>query len=99
MQPRLWRLGRISPNVAFFRAIYNPALFVGEAWKIGDTGWNFSQFFGGYAPVDNALGAGHNNWVFNSRSAITYNANNWDLTAHVIYGALGNVAERPLARA
>ncbi len=75
----------------YVNGMYNPALLVGEAWKLGDTGWNFSQWFGGYAPVDDNLGPAHDAWVFNSRSAITYNANNWDLTAHVIYGALGNV--------
>ena len=35
---------------------------------------------------------GHDFWVFNSRSAITYNADNWDLTAHVIYGIAGEIS-------
>lgn len=78
--------GRTNPSF-FVSGIYNPALLVGEAWSLGN-GWNFSQFFGGYAPVDNELGQDY--WVFNSRSAITYNADNWDLTAHVIYGAVGD---------
>ena len=40
---------------------------------------------------------GHDFWVFNSRTAITYNADNWDLTAHVIYGITGESAERTFA--
>ena len=76
----------------FLSAIYNPALLVGEAWKLdswGLPGWNFSSWYGGYAPVDNALGQDF--WVFNSRTAITYNADNWDLTAHVIYGITATI--------
>ena len=85
--------GRSNPSL-FFSSIYNPALLVGEAWSLGN-GWNFSQFFGGYAPVDNALGAAHDAWIFNSRSAITYNGDNWDLTAHVIYGASSDTQNGP----
>ena len=81
---------RIVPQSVYVNGFYNPALLVGEAWGLGN-GWNFSTWVGGYAPVDDNLGAGHDAWVFNSRSAITYNADNWDLTAHLIYGALGNV--------
>ena len=33
--------GRTAPNTVFNRAIYNPALLVGEAWSLGN-GWNFS---------------------------------------------------------
>jgi Putative MetA-pathway of phenol degradation len=83
-------VGRSSPSL-FISAIYNPALLVGEAWKLdswGLPGWNFSSWYGGYAPVDNELGQDF--WVFNSRSALTYNGNNWDLTAHVIYGITGD---------
>ncbi len=75
----------------FLSDIYNPAGFVGEAWKLdswGLPGWNFSQFYGGYAPVDNQLGQDF--WVFNSRTAITYNADNWNLTAHFTYGLTGD---------
>lgn len=78
----------------FISALYNPALLVGEAWSFGN-GWNFSQFVGGYAPVDNELGAAHDAWVFNSRSAITYNADGWNLTAHFIYGTVGGVQSGP----
>ncbi len=82
--------GTVVDRGFFLRAIYNPALLVGEAWNLqswGLPGWNYSSWVGGYAPVDNQLGQDF--WVFNSRSAITYNADNWDLTAHVIYGVVG----------
>jgi hypothetical protein len=87
-------VGRTPPNTAFISAIYNPALLVGEAWSLGN-GWNFSSWVGGYAPVDNELGQDY--WTFNYRGAVTYNADNWDLTAHVIYGIRGdNLAGGPL---
>jgi len=80
-------VGQTPPNTAFISAIYNPALLVGEAWSLGN-GWNVSSWVGGYAPVDNELGQDF--WVFNYRGAITYNADNWNLTAHVIYGITGD---------
>ena len=89
--------GTVVDRGFFFSAIYNPAGFVGEAWKLdswGLPGWNFSSFVGGYAPVNNVLNQDF--WTFNSRSAITYNADNWDLTAHVTYGVTGdNLASGP----
>jgi hypothetical protein len=66
---------------------YNPALLVGEAWDLGN-GFNFSNFVGGYAPMD-AGGLATNNWVFNERAAVSYLANDWNLTAHLIYGVVG----------
>ncbi|MGB7916954.1 MAG: transporter [Rhodomicrobium sp.] len=83
--------GTIVDRGLFINAIYNPALLVGEAWKLdswGLPGWNYSSWIGGYAPVDNELGQDF--WTFNSRTAITYNGDNWDLTAHVIYGITGD---------
>jgi Putative MetA-pathway of phenol degradation len=81
----------VSPGgsgAAGAQAMYNPALLVGEAWALGG-GFHFSQFFGGYAPArGNILDT--NAWVFNSRSALTYLNNGWDLTAHVIYGVVGD---------
>ena len=71
----------------YVSALYNPALLVGEAWDFGN-GWNFAQFFGGYAPVNNALN--QNFFTFNSRTAITYNADNWNITAHGVLGITGN---------
>ena len=79
--------GQTIPG-SFVSSMYNPALLVGEAWKLGDTGWNFSSWVGGYAPVDAQIG--NDFWTFNYRGAVTYNADNWDLTAHVIYGITGN---------
>jgi hypothetical protein len=84
-----------APEVAeggrgfYVRAVYNPALLVGAAWNLGG-GFHFSNFVGGYAPVQNVLGAAHNSWIFNERFALTYLANGWNLTAHGIVGIAGN---------
>lgn len=94
-----WTLagGRIEAYAAFPQDIlnvggnyssgfYNDALLIGEAWDFGN-GLNFSQFFGGYGPMD-AGGLATNSWVFNSRTALTYLKDDWNLTVHVIYGVL-----------
>ncbi len=80
-----------------FIAMYNPALLIGEAWDLGKVlspaleGWGFSNFVGGYAPVDNELRIfGHNVWVFNERAALSYTGDHWNLTAHMIYGIVGD---------
>lgn len=85
--------GTPGPTGSFLSSIYNPALLVGEAWKLGDTGWNFSSWVGGYAPVNAPIG--NDFWTFNYRGAVTYNADNWDLTAHVIYGITGDQLSGP----
>lgn len=64
--------------------MYNIPLLVGEAWDLGD-GLSFSNFVGGYAPM-NAGGLATDNWVFNERSAMTYKLDGWEFTAHVVYG-------------
>jgi hypothetical protein len=66
---------------------YNPALLMGEAWDLGH-GLNFSNFVGGYAPM-NSGGLASNNWAFNERAAMTYFIDGWDLTSHMIYGVVG----------
>jgi hypothetical protein len=66
--------------------LYNPFFTAGIAWDLGGN-WGFSTFVGAYGPVDNDLG--QNMWVFNSRSALSYTGDNWNLTAHVIVGLTG----------
>lgn len=96
--PWMFAGGRVEAYAAFPQDIlnvgghyssgfYNDALLIGEAWDFGN-GWNLSEFVGGYGPMD-AGGLATNNWVFNNRTAVTYNANDWNLTAHVIYGVVG----------
>ncbi len=68
--------------------LYNPALLVGVAWDLGN-GFGFSNFVGGYAPMDTP-GLATNNWVFNERAALSYTANGYNLTAHVVYGKVGD---------
>jgi len=69
--------------------LYNPALLVGEAWNLGNN-IHFSNFVGGYAPVNQAGFAqdnGTNNvWTFNERAAVSYLADGYNITAHGIYG-------------
>jgi hypothetical protein len=64
-------------------SIYNPALLTGFAWDLGG-GWGVSDVVGGYAPVNTALGQDY--WTFNNRFAVSYTGNDWNLTAHLIYG-------------
>jgi Putative MetA-pathway of phenol degradation len=95
-----WMLfgGRVEAYAAFPQDIlnvgghyssgfYNIAGLVGEAWDFGN-GWNFSNFVGGYTPME-AGGLATNNWVFNERAAVSYVANDWNLTVHTIYGVVG----------
>ncbi len=82
-----------------YTVMYNPFFTVGEAWDLGKVlspgleGWGFSTWVGGYAPSDSAfLGSGVDlldEWVFNSRTALSYTGDKWNLTAHVIYGVTG----------
>jgi len=55
-------------------AMYNPFGQAGFAWDLGG-GWGFSSFNGGYAPVDNQLGAANNIWVYNNRSWLGWSGN------------------------
>lgn len=75
----------------WIRSLYNSAGFVGLAWDLGG-GWGFSDVVGGYAPIKSDIGAilGGNFWTFNNRAAISYATNDWNLTAHVIYGTSGH---------
>jgi hypothetical protein len=68
-------------------AVYNPFFTVGEAWDLGNK-LGFSTFVGAYGPVENELN--QNVWVFNSRSAVTYSGDNWNLTAHMTVGLTGD---------
>jgi hypothetical protein len=69
--------------------LYNPALLVGAAWDLGN-GFGFSNFVGGYAPMNSPITRGQNEWVFNERAALSYTANGYDLTAHITYGVTGS---------
>lgn len=69
--------------------LYNPALLVGIAWDLGN-GFGFSNFVGGYAPMNSPITRGQNEWVFNERAALSYTANGYDLTAHITYGVTGS---------
>jgi hypothetical protein len=72
--------------------LYNPALLIGEAWDLGN-GLSFSNFVGGYAPMNSPITHGQNEWVFNERAALSYTANGYDLTAHITYGVTGDAQQ------
>ncbi|MBC7858305.1 MAG: transporter [Burkholderiaceae bacterium] len=78
-------------KASWIKSLYNPAGFVGLAWDLGG-GWGFSDVVGGYAPIHSEVGAvlGGNLWTFNNRAALSYTGNDWNLTAHVIYGSSGH---------
>lgn len=78
-------------QASWIRSFYNPAGFVGLAWDLGH-GWGFSNVIGGYAPIKSDVGAvlGGNFWTFNERAALSYTADDWNLTAHLIYGSSGH---------
>lgn len=64
-------------------SIYNPAVLSGFAWDLGG-GWGVSDVVGFYAPVNTALAQDF--WTFNNRFAVSYTANDWNLTAHMVSG-------------
>lgn len=82
-------VGVVGVNDGTWQAgFYNDALLVGAAWDLGH-GFGFSNFVGGYAPMK-AQGLAVNVWTFNYRAALSYTANHWNLTAHLIYGTSSN---------
>jgi hypothetical protein len=84
--PELWQGVKNGGSTA---GLYNPALLVGEAWDLGN-GFGFSNFVGGYAPMNSPITRGQNEWVFNDRAALSYTANGFDITAHIIYALTGS---------
>jgi len=68
---------------------YNPALLVGAAWNLGN-GFHFSNFVGGYAPISQPgfsyANATNNVWTFNERAALSYLADGWNVTGHMVWG-------------
>ncbi len=73
-----------------FTFMYNPLVLAGLAWDLGGS-WGLSSVNGGYAPVDNETRIfGHDIWVYNNRSAISYTGDKWNLTAEVVTGLTGD---------
>jgi len=71
-----------------YRAFYNPAGLVGEAWNLGN-GLSISEFVGGFVPVNTdigALGLGGNFWTFADLVGLVYNGpDGWTVNANFVY--------------
>jgi hypothetical protein len=80
-------------NSSYNASWFNPALFGQLAWDLGN-GFGFSYALGAYFDVNQSEAFSSNS--LNQRFALSYTANDWDLTANVIYGIqLDNVTNRP----
>jgi hypothetical protein len=80
-------------NSSYNASVFNPALFGQLAWDLG-SGFGFSYAFGAYFNVDQPVA--FSSTSLNQRFALSYTANNWDLTANVIYGIqLDSLNSRP----
>ena len=67
----------------YFNGMYNPAVFGQLAWDLG-YGWGVSYLLGAY--FDYSSPVAWSDTSLNQRFAISYTANDWALTANVIYG-------------
>jgi hypothetical protein len=77
-------VGNSGPaGASYAESMYNPFFGGTLAWDLGG-GFGFSYTLGAYAGVNDALADPGS--FLNNRFALSYTANGWDLTAHVIYG-------------
>jgi hypothetical protein len=79
-----------------YRAFYNPAGLIGEAWNLGN-GFSISEFVGGFAPVNTdigALGLGGYFWTFADLVGLAYNGpDGWTANANFVYAhSFNNIA-------
>jgi Putative MetA-pathway of phenol degradation len=80
-------------NTSYNASVYNPALFGQLAWDLGN-GFGFSYALGAYFGIDQSVA--WSSTSLNQRFALSYTANNWNLTANVIYGIqFDSVTNRP----
>jgi hypothetical protein len=77
----------------YVSGMYNPAVFGQLAWDLG-YGWGVSYLFGAYFDYHSPVA--FSDTSLNHRFAISYTANDWAITANVIYGThLESVTDRP----
>jgi hypothetical protein len=77
----------------YFNGMYNPAVFGQLAWDLG-YGWGVSYLIGAY--FDYSSPVAFSDTSLNQRFAISYTANDWAITANVIYGThMNSVTDRP----
>jgi hypothetical protein len=80
-------------NTSYNASVYNPALFGQLAWDLGN-GFGFSYALGAYFGIDQPVA--WSSTSLNQRFALSYTANDWNLTANVIYGnQFDSVTNRP----
>jgi Putative MetA-pathway of phenol degradation len=80
-------------NTSYQVSFFNPAVFGQLAWDLGN-GFGFSYALGAYFDIPQAVAFSSN--TINQRFALSYTANDWDLTANLIYGIqLDSVTNRP----
>jgi Putative MetA-pathway of phenol degradation len=80
-------------NTTYLRSMYNPLVSGQLAWDLGN-GFGFSYLLGAYIDINGELA--WSSTSVNQRFALSYTANDWNLTANVIYGIqLDSVTNRP----
>jgi hypothetical protein len=80
-------------NTSYNASVYNPALFGQLAWDLGN-GFGFSYALGSYFGIDQPVS--WSSTSLNQRFALSYTANDWNLTANVVYGIqFDSVTNRP----
>ncbi|MGY4434907.1 hypothetical protein ACVWWO_007384 [Bradyrhizobium sp. F1.13.1] len=82
-----------AQNTSYNASVYNPALFGQLAWDLGN-GFGFSYALGAYFGIDQSVS--WSSTSLNQRFALSYTADDWNLTANVVYGTqLDTVTNRP----
>lgn len=80
-------------NTSYNASVYNPALFGQLAWDLGN-GFGFSCALGAYFDINQPVA--WSSTSLNQRFALSYTANDWNLTANVVYGIqIDSVTNRP----
>src|SRR6201991_1549739 len=80
-------------NTSYNASVYNPALLGQLAWDLGN-GFRFSYAVGAYFDINQPVS--WSSTSLNQRFALSYTANDWNLTANVVYGIqLDSVTNRP----
>lgn len=80
-------------NASYNASVYNPALFGQLAWDLGN-GFGFSYALGAYFDINQPVA--WSSTSLNQRFALSYTANDWNLTANVVYGIqFDSVTNRP----
>jgi hypothetical protein len=75
---------------AYARGIYNPFLAGQIAWNLGN-GFSVSYLAGVYIGVDSPnSGGAWNQSTFHEQVAVAYHGNDWNFTANVQYGIVGD---------